>query len=67
MVHASSTASEPIAPHPKSSVDVGDGYERTPFRPDVRWCKDRSNRKLSAGGTATVYRWAHAPWQDAHN
>ncbi|KAL0043072.1 hypothetical protein WJX79_008366 [Trebouxia sp. C0005] len=56
MIHASSTASEPIAPHPNSSVDVGDGYERTPFRSDVRWCKDRSNRKLSAGGTATVYR-----------
>lgn len=57
IIQASSTVSEPIAP-PAKLADVGEGYERAPFCDDMRWRKDRSARKLSAGGTATVYRSA---------
>ena len=55
IIQASSTVTEPVAPAAKLP-DVGDGFERTPFCPDVRWSKDRKARKLSSGGTATVYR-----------
>lgn len=55
IIKASSTASELIAPAAKP-IDAGNGYERTPFCADIRWQKDRNARKLSTGGTATVYR-----------
>ena len=57
MVHASFVASQPVAT-PAYCAAVGEGYEAAHFCPDVRWRKDRSTRKLAAGGTATVYRSA---------
>lgn len=38
-------------------VPLPEGYELSPFSPDVRWKKDRNARKLSSGATAIVYRY----------
>ncbi|KAL3141837.1 hypothetical protein ABBQ32_004505 [Trebouxia sp. C0010 RCD-2024] len=53
-MQATSVAALPQAPpaEPKAS----DPYEAVPFCSDLRWRKDRTHRKLSAGGTGTVYR-----------
>lgn len=38
-------------------VPLPEGFELSPFSPDVRWRKDRNARKLSSGATAIVYRY----------
>ncbi|KAL3153330.1 hypothetical protein ABBQ38_011673 [Trebouxia sp. C0009 RCD-2024] len=53
-VQASSVAALPQAP--PAGPNVSDPYEAVPFCSDLRWRKDRTHRKLSAGGTGTVYR-----------
>lgn len=59
-MHASSRACQPVTPSAGAKApvepDVGEGYEVAPFCSEVRWKKDRNLRKLSAGGTGTVYR-----------
>ena len=40
-----------------AKVPLPEGFELSPFSPDVRWRKDRSARKLSSGATAIVYRY----------
>ena len=40
-----------------SCLPLPEGYVVAPFCPDIRWQKKISDRKLSAGATAAVYRY----------
>ncbi|KAL3142131.1 hypothetical protein ABBQ32_004748 [Trebouxia sp. C0010 RCD-2024] len=53
-VQATSVATLPQAP--PAEPKVSDPYEAVAFCSDLGWRKDRTHRKLSAGGTGTVYR-----------
>ena len=57
---ASQPVGPPAGPKAPAGPNVGEGYEAAPFCSEVRWKKDRSLRKLSAGGTGIVYRSASA-------
>ena len=57
-VKVQATSVGALPPAPPAGPSVSDPYEAVPFCSDLRWRKDRTHRKLSAGGTGTVYRSA---------